>query len=169
MNKPDFPEQEPPLPSIGVGGVLFNRHRQVLLIKRDQPPAQGLWSIPGGRLEPGESLAEACRREFQEETNLDVEVKHIVAVVERRLEGFHYVIIDFCVQLIDEGKCLPVAQSDVAEAKWVYLDELGEYALVIGLAEIIGRSCPEGRAEVNVSGLHDVAGMGTDFILPKQF
>lgn len=61
---PPFPE-----PMIGVGGLLVNRLNQVLLIKRDKPPAQGLWSVPGGKLEAGEALIECCRREMQEETD----------------------------------------------------------------------------------------------------
>ncbi len=155
-----------PIPSVGVGGVLFNNHRQVLLIKRNQAPAKGLWSIPGGRLEPGESLVEACRREFYEETNLDVEVKHIVAVVDRQLEGFHYVIIDYCVQLVDEELCVPTAQSDVAEAKWISLDNLGSYDIVVGLPEIILNTYQRYQAQDDFIGLHDVDLTGTDFILP---
>lgn len=166
MNKLNNPVKTLPVPGIGVGGVLFNRHRQVLLIKRNQAPAKGLWSIPGGRLEPGESLVEACRREFYEETNLEVEVKHIVAVVDRQLEGFHYVIIDYWVQLVDEDKCFPVAQSDVAEAKWISLDDLGLYDVVIGLAEII-LSTYHSQTQSGLVGLHDVGLAGTDFILPK--
>lgn len=165
MIKPIDPVKMLPIPSIGVGGVLFNSHRQVLLIKRNQAPAKGLWSIPGGRLEPGESLAQACRREFYEETNLDVEVKHIVAVVDRQLEGFHYVIIDYFVQLVDENKCVPIAQSDVAEAKWISLDDLGLYDVVVGLPEII-LSTYHGQVQRDVVGLHDVDLAGTDFILP---
>jgi 8-oxo-dGTP diphosphatase len=155
-----------PVPSIGVGGLLFNQHQQVLLIKRNQPPAQGLWSIPGGKLESGESLVEACRREFYEETNLDIEVRHIVAVVERRLEGFHYVIIDFFVQLVDEDNCVLIAQSDVDEAKWVGLEELMEHDLVVGLAEIIRRTygCLD---KVVLGGLQDFCLDGTDFVLPN--
>ena len=80
-----------PVPAIGVGGIVFNNQKQVLMIQRNQPPAMGFWSVPGGKLEPGESLAEACQREIKEETGLDIEVKNIVAVVERRIEGFHYV------------------------------------------------------------------------------
>ncbi len=151
------------IPSLGVGGILFDSCQQVLLIKRNQAPAQGFWSIPGGKLEPGESLVEACRREFYEETNLDVDVKHIVAVVDRQLEGFHYVIIDFYVELVDERKCTPIALSDVAEAKWIGLDEFGQYDLVTGLAEIIKRTydCIDNSS---LGGLHDV-GLGTDFAL----
>lgn len=164
MTRPNTPLDSLPVPSIGVGGILFNGRQQVLLIKRNQPPAKGLWSIPGGRLGSGESLVEACRREFYEETGLDVEVNHVVAVVERRLEGFHYVIIDFWVQLADENKCFPIAQSDVVEAKWINLDDLGLYDLVVGLAEIIVRTynC---QAQ---GGLRDVNETGTDFILPLQ-
>jgi 8-oxo-dGTP diphosphatase len=168
MNTQNDPVKKTPIPNIGVGGVLFNKYQQVLLIKRNQPPAQGLWSIPGGKLEPGESMVEACRREFYEETNLDIEVKHIVAVVERRLEGFHYVIIDFCVQLVDEENCVLIAQSDVDETKWVGLDDLSQYDLVVGLAEIIKRTygC---LARGGLGGLQDADLEGTDFILPMPF
>ena len=166
MNKQNMPAKTVPIPSIGVGGLLINNYRHVLLIKRNQPPAQGLWSIPGGKLEPGETLVEACRREFKEETNLDVDVKQVIAVVERRLEGFHYVIIDFAVQLIDEENCVPTAQSDIAEARWIGLDDLEQYDLVVGLAEIIGRTYEWLNNEA-FGGLHDVDLMGTDFVLPN--
>ncbi|MDA1342995.1 MAG: NUDIX domain-containing protein [Proteobacteria bacterium] len=167
MNKPNLSETMLPVPSIGVGGVLLNSHHQVLLIKRNQAPAKGLWSLPGGRLEPGESLVEACKREFHEETNLEVEVKHIVAVVDRRLEGFHYVIIDYWVTLVDERRCVPVAQSDVAEAKWINLDDLGLYDVVVGLTEII-LSSYQSYAKRDLVGLHDVNLTGTDFIAPQK-
>ncbi len=155
---------EMPIPAIGVGGLLFNRREQVLLIKRNQAPAQGLWSLPGGRQEPGETLVETCRREFTEETSLQVEVKHIVAVVERRLEGFHYVIVDFLVQLIDDEQAAPLAGSDVAEAEWIALPELPSYPLVEGLPEIIRRTH---QALINreTSGLHGTGRTGLDFIL----
>jgi 8-oxo-dGTP diphosphatase len=166
MNKQNNRTKSVPIPSIGVGGLLFNKCQQVLLIKRNQAPAQGLWSIPGGRLEPGETLVEACRREFYEETNLAIDVRQVVAIVERRLEGFHYVIIDFYVQLANEEKCVLIAQSDVAEARWVSLDNLGDYDLVVGLAEIIKRTY-DGLATGGLNGLQDIGLMGTDFILPN--
>ena len=156
-----------PIPTIGVGGVLLNSRQEVLLIKRNQAPAQGWWSIPGGKLEPGETLVDACRREFKEETSLGIEVSHIVAVVERKLEGFHYVIIDFSVQLTDETECTPIANSDVAEAKWISLDDLGQYELVVGLAEIIKRTHESWVAGKN-AGLLDVDKFGTDFILAEH-
>ena len=167
MNTQNNLQMPLPIPSIGVGGVLLNNRQEVLLIKRNQAPAQGLWSIPGGRLETGESMVDACRREFKEETNLGVEVNHIVAVVERKLEGFHYVIIDFSVQLTDEADSTPIANSDVSEAEWISLDDLGQYDLVVGLAEIIKRTHESLVRGVEV-GLLDGDKEGTDFILVSQ-
>ncbi|MFA5923542.1 MAG: NUDIX hydrolase [Methylococcaceae bacterium] len=155
-----------PVPTLGVSGIVFNNQKQILLIQRNQPPAMGFWSIPGGKLEPGESLAEACQREIKEETGLDTEVKNIVAVVERRVEGFHYVIIDYLAQLADEENSQPVAQSDVSEARWVSLENLFDYHLVAGLAEIILRTYKVYNGE-HVAGLYDVDATGSDYILPN--
>lgn len=154
-----------PIPAIGVGGIVFNNRKQVLMIKRNQSPAMGLWSIPGGKLEAGESLSEACHREIKEETGLDTETKNIVAVVERRIEGFHYVIIDYLAQLVDEENSLPIAQSDVAEARWVSLDQLSHYDLVEGLREIIVRAFPVHNGG-GPAGLYDTDAPGTDYIVP---
>jgi 8-oxo-dGTP diphosphatase len=153
-----------PIPAIGVGGIVFNNHDQVLLIKRNKAPAQGFWSVPGGKQEAGESMVEACKREIIEETGLITEVKQIVAVVERRVENFHYVIIDFLDYLQDQQTDLsPVAQSDASEARWIDIAELADYPLVEGLAEIIQRSyfvhCGNSTA-----GLVDIQAKATDFV-----
>jgi 8-oxo-dGTP diphosphatase len=156
-----------PVPTLGVSGIVFNKHKQILLIQRNQPPAMGRWSIPGGKLEAGESLVEACRREIKEETGLDTDVKHIVAVVERRVEGFHYVIIDFLALLADEENCQPVAKSDVSEAKWVSLEHLNQYDLVEGLAEIILRTYKMTNSG-HSAGLCDVDAKCSDFIIQNS-
>jgi mutator protein MutT len=155
-----------PAPTLGVSGIVFNNQQQVLLIKRNQPPAKGFWSIPGGKLEAGESLAEACHREIKEETGLDTDVKHIVAVVERRIEGFHYVIIDYLALLVDEENSQPIAQSDVSEAKWVSMEHLSDYDLVAGLAEIIRRTYNVHNGN-HIAGLYDVDATGSDYILTR--
>lgn len=157
----------PPLPCIGVSGIAFNPKNEVLLIKRNQPPASGSWSIPGGKLEPGESLVSCCQREFFEETAVQVEVGHIVAVVERKLEGFHYVIIDFLVRVIDEHNATPVAQSDVIDARWVSLAELENYPIVEGLEAIILRTFSNLAGNVQLAGLHSSATLTGDYILPR--
>jgi 8-oxo-dGTP diphosphatase len=153
-----------PVPTLGVSGIVFNNQKQILLIQRNQPPAMGFWYIPGGKLEAGESLAEACQREIKEETGLQTEVKNIVAVVERRIEGFHYVIVDYLALLVDEENSQPTAQSDVSEAKWVSLEQLGNYDLVEGLAEIIRRTYSVFNGN-HIAGLYDVDATGSDYIL----
>jgi 8-oxo-dGTP diphosphatase len=163
MITPDNTANLFPIPAIGVGGIIFNRQNQVLLIQRNQPPAMGLWSIPGGKLEAGESLTEACKREIKEETGLETDIKNIVAVVERRIENFHYVIIDYLALLIDEEQTVPVAQSDIADAKWVDLENLADYELVEGLAEIIRRTFCIYKGD-HLAGLYDIDSKGTDYI-----
>jgi 8-oxo-dGTP diphosphatase len=153
-----------PEPAIGIGGIVFNSRNQVLLIKRDKPPARGFWSVPGGKQEAGESMAEACRREIIEETGLMTEVKQIVAVVERRVENFHYVIIDFLAQLKDQQTALPVAQSDACEAKWIDIADIADYPLVEGLAEII-RRCYAVHTGTGADGLVDIQAKATDFVV----
>lgn len=153
-----------PEPKIGVGAVVFNVDGCVLLIKRNKKPALGLWSVPGGCLEAGESLTEACIREVFEETGINIEVKNLIAVVERRREGFHYVVIDFFAKLIDERNIQPVAQSDVSVASWVSVESLDDYELVEGLKEIILRTYQFSRGHP-VKGLLDFNLKGTDFIL----
>ncbi|MGZ8095008.1 MAG: NUDIX hydrolase [Methylosarcina sp.] len=154
-----------PVPAIGVGGIVFNNHDQVLLIKRDKPPAQGFWSVPGGKQEAGESMVEACKREIIEETGLITEVKQIVAVVERRVENFHYIIIDFLVRLQNQQiDVSPVAQSDASEARWVDIAELADYPLVEGLAEIILRGYFVHRSN-STRGLVDIQAKATDFVV----
>jgi len=69
-------------PVCAVGAFIFDGDR-VLVIQRGKPPGAGLWSIPGGKLEPNETLAQAVAREVREETGLVVEVGPLAAVVER--------------------------------------------------------------------------------------
>ncbi|MEN8259672.1 MAG: NUDIX hydrolase [Pseudomonadota bacterium] len=153
---------KPATPEIGVGGIVFNREGEVLLIRRGKSPALGLWSIPGGKLEPGETIVQACRREFLEETGLDVEVGSLVAVAERILEGFHYVILDFVVTLTHPDDCFPQAASDASQISWVAYDKLAEYPLVEGLQGIIEQVSANLRHGI-VRGLIDPSGQGRDF------
>ncbi len=154
-------KQEEPLPAIGVGAVVVDRKGRILLIKRGTAPANGFWSIPGGKQEAGETLIQTCRREVEEETGLQVDVKNIIAVVERRLEGFHYVIIDFLAECCETSKD-PVAQSDVSEACWVMPEEVTNFKVVQGLTAVIESAVRQYRGG-NISGLIDKTGDGLDF------
>jgi 8-oxo-dGTP diphosphatase len=107
----------------------------LLLIRRGRGPAQGSWSVPGGRVERGETLAEAVVRELREETGLAGVCGELLGWVERIGDGYHFVILDFEVVLLDDAE--PRAGDDAAEAAWVPLHEVAELNLVEGLAEFL--------------------------------
>jgi 8-oxo-dGTP diphosphatase len=120
-----------------VGGVVTDASGRLLLIRRAHPPEAGRWSLPGGKVEPGESLAEATAREVAEETGLDVEVGVEVGAVHRPApDGRVFAIHDFRCSPRDP-EAVPRAGDDAADARWVdaaaytALDADGE--LVTGL------------------------------------
>ena len=90
----------PTRPLVGVGAVII-RDNEILLVRRGQPPAEGSWSIPGGKVELGETLVDALCREIKEECNLDIEVGPPIAVLDsivRSSSGqvlYHYALVDF--------------------------------------------------------------------------
>ena len=121
-------------PEVCVGAVVVADDR-ILLIRRGRGPAQGAWSVPGGRVERGETLAEAVLRELREETGVEGVCGELVGWAERMGDDYHYVILDFRVVVLDEAA--PVAGDDAAEAAWVPLHEVSELNLVDGLAEFL--------------------------------
>lgn len=108
-------------PIVAVGGVIINKENKVLLVKRSKPPNQGLWAIPGGKVEFGETIFDAVRREMKEETNLDVIPKDLLAIIEIIKEGVHYVILDFICET-KAGELKP--SSDASDAKFFSIDEI---------------------------------------------
>ncbi len=130
----------PEAPMVGVGGVVI-KDGAILLIKRRNPPGTGLWSIPGGLVELGESLKEAVKRELREECGVEVEPIEAIKVfdvIERDQKGevrFHYVIVDYLCELREEGQICP--GGDVEEAMWVKLDEALKLRLTRGTRELI--------------------------------
>ena len=83
-------------PEVAVGAVCAHADA-LLLVRRGRGPAAGEWSVPGGRVEWGETLHEAVVRETAEETGLEVVVDRFLGWVERIDETYHYVILDFAV------------------------------------------------------------------------
>lgn len=99
-----------------VGAVVHDDVGRLLLVLRGQEPARGCWSIPGGRVEPGESARDAVIREVREETGLDVTPSDLVGQVERDAPGGGvYVIEDFLCRA--QGGVL-VAGDDADDAAW---------------------------------------------------
>ncbi len=123
-----------PRPQVAVGAIVC-RADELLLIRRGRAPEAGRWSVPGGRVEPGERLSDAVERELYEETGLAATCGALVGHAERIDGTHHYVILDFEVSLI--GDSAAIAGSDATDARWVPLNDIGGLALVEGLAEFL--------------------------------
>lgn len=124
-------------PIVGVGAIVFDDAGRILLVERGRPPSQGLWSVPGGRLEPRETLAQAVAREVREETGLIVEVGTLACVLERFGDDYHFVLLDYFARVT--GGTL-VAASDARAARFVDFDELQALPLTEGLADVLVRA-----------------------------
>jgi 8-oxo-dGTP diphosphatase len=123
----EYPEH----PLVGVGGVVIAGGR-ALLVRRGQAPLAGQWSIPGGMLEVGETLAEGVRRELLEETGIEARVGELIEVFERiHCDGegkaqYHFVVLDYlCEAVSGEAR----AGSDVVDVAWAAPAELAEYSI----------------------------------------
>jgi 8-oxo-dGTP diphosphatase len=123
-----------PRPQVCVGAIAVADDR-LLMVRRGRGPAAGEWSVPGGRVEPGECLAEAVVRELAEETGIEGVCAGLVGWVERIGDDHHYVILDFAVTVLDPVE--PTAGDDAAEAAWVPVTDVAERQLVDGLAEFL--------------------------------
>jgi ADP-ribose pyrophosphatase YjhB (NUDIX family) len=129
----------PNRPLLGVGSVIVSNGR-VVLIRRGSNPDYGLWSIPGGLVEKGERLREACARESLEETGIVVEVKELLEVLSRIVyddEGrvqYDFVIVDFRAEPID-GELK--ASTDASEARYVRFEDLKDYEITETVKDLL--------------------------------
>lgn len=123
---PDDSRWYPQYPMIGVGALIL-RERRMLLVKRSKEPSKGMWSIPGGRLELGETIEEAVKREVLEECGVQIDIVRVLEVMDNILHdndgkvSYHFVLIDLLANYVS-GE--PNAQSDVDECRWVTPAEL---------------------------------------------
>jgi len=124
----------PPRAEVCVGAVVVVDD-ELLLIRRGHGPGAGEWSVPGGRVEPGETLAEAVVREVAEETGLEAVCGSLLGYVERIHDDRHFVILDFDATVLQGDQ--PRAGDDAVEARWVPLGDVAELRLVEGLAEFL--------------------------------
>jgi len=120
-----------------VGGIVADAAGRLLLIRRAHPPEAGRWFLPGGRVEPGESLAAATAREVAEETGLVIDVGDEVGAVRRDApDGRVFDIHDFRCRPRDPA-ARPRAGDDAADVRWVdaaaYADLDAAGDLVTGL------------------------------------
>jgi 8-oxo-dGTP diphosphatase len=127
-------DHDRPAPVECAGAVVRDDDGRLLLVRRGRPPAQGRWSLPGGRIEPGETAAEAAAREVQEETGLEVEIGPVL--ITALIWDGEFRVQDFSARVL--GGDLR-AGDDAAEARWVDLAELASLPLSPGLLEELHR------------------------------
>lgn len=141
---------------VGVGGVVIADDR-ALLIRRGSEPLKGQWSIPGGKLELGETLVEGVRRELLEETGLEVRVLELIEVFERIFPDhhpagaaqragrpqYHFLILDYLCQALS-GE--PRAGGDVTDVALVREEDLGHYKLTPTATRVVRKAFAMARA-----------------------
>src|SRR3989304_5294218 len=141
------PREYPEAPRVGVGAVVL-KDGHVLLVRRNRPPAEGKWSIPGGLVNLGETTEAAAGREGAEECGLTVRLYGLAGAggggIADRLTAapaagvrYHYVLIDY-VATPESGELH--AGSDAADARWVPIGELGRYETTEGLASMVEKA-----------------------------
>jgi ADP-ribose pyrophosphatase YjhB (NUDIX family) len=139
----EYPER----PILGVGAVAF-ADREVLLVRRNQDPGRGQWSLPGGVVELGETLLQAVRREVREETLIEIEIGGLIGVFDRIIRDpdgqvqYHYVLVDYWGRVV-AGR--PRAHSDVSEARLVPIARLDELGIGKALLDLILKAAEKHR------------------------
>ena len=126
----------PPHPQLAVSAAIF-RDDKILLVRRARSPAKGFYSLPGGRVEFGETLHAALHREVDEETALKIEIIGLAGwreVVPGASGGGHYLIMSFAARWTS-GE--PVLNDELDDFKWLEPDRLGDLKVTGGLAEVI--------------------------------
>ena len=132
----------PQAPIVGVGAIII-KDRRVLLVCRANEPNRGQWSIPGGTVELGETLAQAAAREVWEECQIEVEAGDVVAtfdLIRRDEQGrirFHYVLLDLVARYAG-GQ--PVAGTDALEVRWASAGELDQLDIIPRLVPVIRKA-----------------------------
>ncbi len=127
---------------MSVGGAIV-RDGQVLLVQRANPPLQGAWSLPGGRVELGEPLTDALAREVREETGLEIAIGPLLDVldrIDRDASGrvtYHYVIIDYACRVA--GGRLGRG-TDAADVRWARADELAALGVTPAATAVLTRA-----------------------------
>lgn len=157
----EYPDQ----PMIGVGGVVIENGR-TLLIRRASPPLKGEWSIPGGLLEVGETLEQGVARELAEETGLEVRVIELIEVFERifpapaNADGtpgdsarpqYHFVILDYLCEI--RGGTLS-AGSDALEFAWAREEELTKFGVTVAATRVLKKAFARSRKRAPSADTH---------------
>ena len=132
-----------------VVAVIVDEQERVLLTRRSIPPFKNMWVMPGGKIDLGEPILTALKREVDEEVGLEIQVERLIDVFEHVTPGednCHYIILFY--------RCRPVHfevqhnQDEVLEAAWVPRHDLPLYQMPDGTRHILGKLFPELAAQV---------------------
>lgn len=118
---------------VGVGVVILGEGG-ILLVRRGREPGRGLWAVPGGKVDLGEEMKAAARREVAEETGLEVDIGDVMWVGEVIEGGYHIVLIDFS-GVVTGGELQP--GDDAEEVRWVSLDEAVDLPLTDTMYQLL--------------------------------
>jgi ADP-ribose pyrophosphatase YjhB (NUDIX family) len=130
------PPAHPTHPQLAVSAAIF-RDDKILLVRRARSPAKGFYSLPGGRVEFGESLHTALTREVDEETGLAIEIVGLAGwreVLPSQGGSGHYLIMSFAARWAGKE---PVLNEELDDFRWLAPDALGDLKLTGGLQEVI--------------------------------
>ena len=144
---PEDDRRYPKRPLVGVGAIMLRRDR-ILMAQRGKEPLKGWWSLPGGALELGESLADGVRREVREETGLEIRPLGVLEIFERIMRDasgapeYHYVLIDYVCRITGGDLC---AGDDVCAVEWVRQRDLPKLQITEGTLTVIEKGFRERR------------------------
>ena len=124
-------------PELAVAAIVTDEQGRVLLIRRGHPPSAGRWTVPGGRVERGETLRQALERELLSETGLTAKPGPLAEVFELITDRYHYVILDY---RMTEPRGELRAGDDATDARFVALGDLPGYETTDGLAAVLERA-----------------------------
>lgn len=124
---------------LAVGAVVAHPDGRVLVVRRARAPGAGEWSLPGGKVEPGEAIADAVAREVREETGLRVRVLRALEVFALERDGHAYDIHEHLCAPVDPEAAV-VAGDDAADARWAHPDELAGLGVRAGAVAVVRRA-----------------------------
>lgn len=143
LETPPVTRQYPSKPVVGIGAVVLDDQRRVVLVKRRYEPLAGQWSLPGGALELGETLEAGAAREILEETGLIVDVGPVIEVFDRILVDesgkvrYHFVLVDYLCAIM--GGSL-TAGSDVDDVRLAGAEELVSLHVAAKARDVVAKA-----------------------------
>jgi 8-oxo-dGTP diphosphatase len=129
-----------------VVAVIVDEEGRVLLTRRSIAPFRNLWVMPGGKIDLGEPMLDALKREVREEVGIEVDVDDLIDVFEHVTPGedkYHFVIIYYLCRPL--SCCIVHNEDEVSEVAWVALHDLAGYHLAEGASFILEKVIPKFR------------------------